>query len=490
MQNKPAVIPELLLTAEKEKPCLIEGKITLTYGELDNLSSGCANLLVSRGAQRGDRVVLFLPNCWQFVVAMYGAIKLGAICVPLDYRSTEKEVQVFLKDSDPRVSVVSVEKSNYFKGDKIEVDPDASLEQTAGKFETCMPEPSDPALILYTGGTTGSPKGVVLTHSNVIHVLSSLSKAWSLRKGEEVFAQFLPMTHSGGLNCNLNSSLFNGGTTVIMCRFDSSDLLRLVERHKVTSFAGVPTVYKSLVRALDTDTADTSSLRLCFSSGAALSPETAESFRRKTGLTINVGWGLTEASPQLAVAPLGAYKQNYAGLPIEGTNVMAFDESGKPLPAGETGELGAKGPQVMSGYFRNEIETQKVFTSDGWLLTGDLGYVGEDGIYIMGRKKEAINTGGYKVWPSEIEAVLLENEHVLEAAVVGVDDEYYGETVKAFVVPKSQISEEELALFCRGRLSSYKVPRRFEFRTFLPKSSVGKILKRSLLQDSGLEPSK
>ena len=219
----------------------------------------------------------------------------------------------------------------------------------------------------------------MLTHSNVIHVLSSLSKAWSLRKGEEVFAQFLPMTHSGGLNCNLNSSLFNGGTTVIMRRFDASDLLRLVERHRVTAFAGVPTAYKSLVRALDIVTVDTSSLRLCFSSGAALSPETVESFRRKTGLTINVGWGLTEASPQLAVAPLGTYKQNYVGLPIVGTKITAFDESGKPLPVGEIGELGAKGPQVMSGYFRNEVETKKVFTRDGWLLTGDLGYVGRTG---------------------------------------------------------------------------------------------------------------
>ncbi|MDG6997291.1 MAG: AMP-binding protein [Nitrososphaerota archaeon] len=483
---QPATLPEMLLIEDRTRTCLIDGRKTLTYGELDSQSSDVAALLESLGVRKGDRVVLFLPNCWQFVVAMYGILKLGAICVPLDFRSTEREVQFFSQNSKSSISIVSVSKSGYLTGRKIEVEPESAEKITpaSSTHPTGTLRSEDPALLLYTGGTTGFPKGVVLTHRNVLHVLSGLSKAWQLREDREVFAQFLPMTHSGGLNCNLNSALFSGGATVIMHRFDSTELLNLVEKHGVTAFSGVPTVYNSLIRAPELNTRNLSSLRLCFSSGAALSPETANTFKEKTGITINVGWGLTEASPQLAVAPLGVFKQSYVGIPLDETEIVALDESHRPLPSGQTGELAAKGPQVMSGYFENAEETSKVFTSDGWLLTGDLGYVGSDGVYLLGRKKEAINTGGYKVWPSEVESLLLENEHVLEAAVVGISDDYYGETVKAFVVSKSPVSEEELTRFCRARLSSYKVPRKIEFRTSLPKSSVGKILRRALQEES------
>ena len=483
MQSRPAVLPQLLLTAEKRKLCLIDGEKTLSYMELDSETSNFAHSLESLGVRKGDRVALFLPNCWQHVVSMYGALKLGAICVPLDYRSTQREIEFFLQNSKPTISIVSSSKSDLFPSNKIEVNPDSNspISESFDSTQEHTVQQHDPALLLYTGGTTGFPKGVVLTHGNIIHVLSGLSNAWRLRKGEEIFAQFLPMTHSGGLNCNLNSALYNGGTTLILRRFEASALLEQVERLGITAFSGVPTIYNSLIRAPDIENRDLSSLRLCFSSGAPLSPETADTFRKKTGITINVGWGLTEASPQLTVAPLGIYRQNYVGIPIEDTQVVALDEALNRLPFGEIGELAARGPQVMSSYHENEEETRKVFTRDGWLLTGDFGYVGTDGVYLIGRKKEVINTGGYKVWPSEVEGVLLENELVLEACVVGVRDDYYGEAVKAFIVAKSAMSEQEILGFCKKRLSSYKVPKHIEFRTSLPKSSVGKILRRSLL---------
>lgn len=486
-----ATVHSLLSRPPREKLCVVQGEVSLTYGEVDEQSDLFAGIVKSHGAGEKDRVLIFLPNCWQFVVAMYAVLKSGAICVPMDYRSSQREVEFFMDNSRASLLITNQSKSEFIPAEvnQITIDTESTTLRMHAEANNTAPNEygsaEDAAVILYTGGSTGLPKGVMLSHKNILSVLSGLSAAWGMRKEEEIFAQFLPMTHSGGLNCGLNSAIFNSGTTVIMRKFEPTVLLELVEKHGITAFAGVPTIFNALLRTEGLGRRNLSSLRICFSAGATLSPETAKSFKEKTGITINVGWGLTEASPQLTVAPLGVFKPDYVGLPLPDTRITALDEAQKVMPAGSVGELAAKGPQVMIGYWENEIETRNTITSEGWLLTGDFGYVVDDGVYIVGRKKDVINSGGYKIWPSEIESVLLENDKVLEVAVIGTRDELFGEALKAFVVPRSPMSKEELESFCRERLPGYKVPKRFEFRESLPKSSLGKILHRRLEEESG-----
>ncbi len=341
----------------------------------------------------------------------------------------------------------------------------------------------DPACILFTGGTTGLSKGAVLTHRNINAVLSGISSIWMLRHFEETFAQILPMTHSGGLNCGANCAIFNGSKTVILRKFDPTQLLDLIEKHRVSVVAGVPTVYSALIHEPSMSSQrDLSSLRICLSSGAPLSEEIASRFQNMTGVKIVVGWGLTEASPQLTMcAPNTDFRPNYVGKPLPNTQVAALDETQDLLPMGNVGELAAKGPQIMREYWMNDEETKKVFTGDGWLRTGDIGSVSSEGVYLLGRKKDVINSAGFKIWPHEVESVLLENDEVREAAVVGVNDPDRGEIAVAFVVLKNEkITEEELKEFCKSRLTTYKVPRKFVFVESLPKSSVGKVLHRVL----------
>jgi long-chain acyl-CoA synthetase len=306
---------------------------------------------------------------------------------------------------------------------------------------------------------------------------------WKLRRLEETFAQILPMTHSGGLNCGANCSIFNGSKSVILRRFDPAQLLDLIEKYHVSVMAGVPTVYSALIHDPSMSSKrGLSSLRICLSSGAPLSEEIATRFQNMTGMKIVVGWGLTEASPQLTMCtPDTGFRPNYVGKPLPNTQVVAIDEAQNLLPMGCVGELAAKGPQVMKEYWMNDEETKKVFTEDGWLRTGDTGSISSDGVYLLGRKKDVIDSAGFKIWPHEVESVLLENDRVREAAVVGADDPDRGEIVVAFVVLKNEkIKEEDLKEFCKSRLTTYKVPRKFVFVESLPKSSVGKVLHRVL----------
>lgn len=480
--------------APRERICLVDESRTLSYGEVETETSELASLLLEEyGVREGDRIALFLPNCWQFVVSFYATLKAGAIVVPIDFRSSKREFDFFLENSGASILFIEVSKESYLFENPprckiVRVDSESRKKVLTGKASPLVSSPHSQGgmmCILYTGGTTGISKGAELTHENFLSVLSGLARAWNLRRnGEETFAQFLPMTHSGGLNCNLNSGLYCSGKTILMRKFDPKRLLQLIERHNITAFAGVPTVFNALSKEPDLEKIDISSLRICFSSGALLSKEIADAFQKKTGISINVGWGLTEASPQLTVVPLErGYIPNHVGIPLLGTEIVAVDETTqKPLPNGSIGELAAKGPQIMRGYWNNSVETSKVFTSQGFLLTGDIGYVSADGVYLLGRKKDQINSGGYKIWPHEVESVLMENEHVQEVAVVGIPDPVYGETVKAFIVLKSPASKEELRAFCKARLSGFKVPKSFEFMDALPKSSVGKILHRALRQ--------
>ncbi len=485
MRVNSILLHEILRRGDPKSVCIIdtyEGK-TLSYEELYCAASQFADHLRGLGVKLGDRVGILLPNGWRFATSLYAVSMCGGIAVPIDYRSSDREVESYLKDSGASLVVCSFER-HVDASAGIRVAEFLENNGDGGASAACdsWVEAED-ACIFYTGGTTGIPKGVVLTHKNILTVLRGLSVAWGLRQREEVFIQVLPMTHSGGLNCCFNTAIYSGGRCVIMRRFNPEELLRYIEEYRVSVLVGVPTIYGELVRKLATSYWDVGSLRVCFSSGAPIPEKVAREFERLTGVVVNVGWGLTEASPQLTVSPLGVFKPNYVGVPISGADVAAFDGDTR-LPMGAVGELGAKGEQVMKGYWNNREETIKVFNSSGYLLTGDVGYVLPEGVYLLGRRKNLINTGGYKVWPHEVEHAIMENPHVKEAAVIGVEDEKYGEVVKAFVVTDGKITQEELRAFCRTLLAGYKVPRIIEFREELPKSSVGKILHRALKEES------
>ncbi len=447
-------------------------------------------MLIEKGVKPGDRVLLFLPNSWHLAADFFGALKAGAIATLIDFRSSQRELNFFFKDSDPAFSFIDVSKKDWVTGHEFfqPVDTKSNDLEVVNYGKTPFAHnnsPDDVACIIYTGGTTGRSKGAMITHRNFEAVLSGLSVAWELKKNQEIVGQILPMTHSGGLNCGLNISLFVGGTTVLMRKFEPATFCQAVEKYGITVFAGVPSIYTALVSSPDFSHFNLSSLRICFCSGAPLPSEVASKFNEKTGKTVNVGWGLTEASPQLTVAPLGVFRPNYVGVPIPNTQVSTVDENGKCTEESMEGELAARGPQVMKGYWNNVQETERVFTKDGFLKTGDMGMVKTDGVYIYGRKKDQINSGGYKIWPHEVESVLMENNGVREVAVIGIYDPLFGEAVKAFIVRnRSTLNDDELRSFCRDKLASYKIPKYFEYVEALPKSSVGKILHRELKEMS------
>lgn len=442
-----------------------------------------SHLVSNLRMRKGDRVTILLRSDWRFVISLYAVIKGGGIAVPVDFRSSPGEYQYIVDNTGAEIQVLESGKENFASQscrETVLLDDKPEFMESASIPYFPEADPEDTAVIFYTGGTTGFPKGVPLSHRNILHVLKSLADAWKLERGKERFVQFLPMTHSGGFNCSMNTCLYTGGTAIIMDRFSPEGLLENIEKYKATVIVGVPTVYSSLVKNTELKSSDVSSIKVFFSSGAKLPENIEGAFFKETGKHITVGWGLTEASPQLTVSPLDTFMENYVGKPLPGTKVVSVDDSGKILPKGEIGVLAARGRQVMTGYWRNGERNLTVFTRDGYLLTGDLGYVGDDGVYLMGRTKDVIISGGYKIWRAEVENTLMEHECVGETAVIGVNDSIYGETVKAFIVPRCETSSDEIATFCRSRISAYKVPRVIEFRSELPKSSLGKILHKVL----------
>lgn len=475
---------EIIYEAKRDNIAIIdlEQDKVLEYSDLIYYIEGFASFLKEEfHVSKGQRIAIYLPNSWQYVICFYACSLLDCIAVPIDHRLTKVETEFIIRDCSPSLLI---QDGSLSVSQKIE---NLTIELKSRDIPTKRPSlnpgrlSNEPLCILYTGGTTGTQKGALLSHKNILSVLANLATHWQLKRDSEMFLQFLPLTHSGGLNCCLNSSLFCGGTTVIMRKFEALKVIDTIEKYRITVMPAVPTVYNELVKCDQLTKKDISSLRIAFSSGAALPKVTAVRFKEATGITINVGWGLTEASPQLTVCQLGVYKENLVGLPLPGTEIVCLDEQRRKIGKNEIGELAAKGPQVMIGYWNRPEENKNVFTHDGYLLTGDIGYIDDEGlVYVLGRKKNLINTGGYKVWPEEVEQVLLEHPKVKEAAVIGVPDEKYGEVVKAFVVLHEQVTEEELINFCRQRLASYKLPKKIEFVDTIPKSSVGKILRRLL----------
>ncbi|RNF38240.1 long-chain-fatty-acid--CoA ligase [Planococcus salinus] len=469
-----------------------------TYSELAERINKAANLFASEGVGKGDRVALMLPNCPQYPISFYGAIACGATIVQLNPMFQSAELLHILNDSEAKALVILDRLLPMFESIKDQtsvstvISVDLSSDYAEGvsserPSEIAIDPATDVAVLQYTGGTTGLPKGAMLTHRNI--AANTLQSAATTRvqteKGKERVLTISPLFHVYGMTSGMSVTFYNGGNMILVPKFDVEQVVNVIEQTRPTAFPGVPTMYIALIDYYKKKKFDLSCLSSCTSGSAPLPLEVLNRFNEVTGTTVAEGYGLSEASPVTHRNPVGGLQKNGSiGIPLPNTDAKIVDVATgqQSLPVGEVGELIIQGPQVMKGYWNNPEETAQAIR-DGWLFTGDLAKMDEDGFfYIVGRKKEMILASGFNVYPIEVENVLYSHPAVLEAAVFGAPDEYRGETVRAVVVLKEgqQATEQELMEFCRSQLSAYKVPTDLLFADELPKTAVGKILKRAL----------
>ncbi len=494
----------------------------LTYGEVNALADRFAGGLAALGIRPGDRVAIHLPNCPQFPVAFYGALKAGAVAVPVNPLYKGTDLAGILRDSEARLLVTLTKLYPSVREVRGEVPLEHVVvtgikeylprrlrllftlfkEKKEGhafpKGADAIPfqgflrrgvhvgggarEPWDVAVLQYTGGTTGVPKAAMLTHRNLVaNALQAISWFPSLRYGEEVFAAVLPFFHVYGLPCVLNVSTALAASMVLFPQFQAREVLAGVARHRVTFFPGVPAMYVAMSHLKDLSRYPLGSVRLFFTGAAPMPVEVKERFERLSGGSVVEGYGLSEASPVTHANPgYGRHKPGSIGLPLPDTEARIVDlETGeRELPPGEEGELVVRGPQVMKGYWNRPEETAAALRG-GWLHTGDVARMDADGyFYIVDRKKDVVIVGGFNVYPREIEELLYQHPAVKEAAVVGVSHPLRGEVLVAYVVPRQPVTPAEVLAFCRDRLPPYKVPRRVRIVDVIPKTLVGKPLRR------------
>lgn len=484
----------------------------ITYAGLQSQVEELAAALEGLGVKKGDRVAIHLPNCPQFPIAFYAALSLGAIAIPCNPMYVARELTHQLNDSEtetiitltsfykmikelqPKTTLKNIIAVNL-EEDSVKIETDdysfASLMKEYGGKQAQPVEvlPEDRAAFMYTGGATGVSKGAILQHRHLLANALQL-KAWApdLKNGEEIFLSVLPLYHSYGLTLALNLPVLTGNKMVLLPRFELRSVLQTIDREKPTRFPGVPTMYVAINNAPDLHEYDLSSIKVCNSGAAPLPVKVQEVFEKITGGKLTEGYGLSEASPVTHSNPIyGKNVPGSIGLPIPDTEMKIVDiETGDTeLPIGESGELCVRGPQVMEGYLNMPEETAQSLR-DGWLYTGDIAKVDEEGYtYIVDRKKDMVIAGGYNIFPRDIEEVLYTHPKIKEAAVAGISDPYRGETLKAYVVLKEgeTLTEEEVIEFCKENLAAYKVPKLVEFRTELPKTMVGKILRRALREE-------
>ncbi|AGX05760.1 acyl-CoA synthase [Bacillus sp. NRRL B-14911] len=504
-----------------------------TFKEVYEQALKLASYLQGLGIEKGDRVAIMLPNTPQSVISYYGILIAGGVVVQTNPLYMEREIEYQMKDSGakaiitldilfPRVSkavpkteikhiivtavkdalpfpknlvypyiqkkqygiVVNVKhEGNNHLLKEILKRPIGSLKEHSFDYE------EDIALLQYTGGTTGFPKGVMLTHRNLVSN-ASMCQAWlyKCRRGEEIVLGLLPFFHVYGMTTVMILSIMQAYKMVLLPKFDAETTLKTIQKQRPTLFPGAPTIYIGLLNHPDLQKYDLSSIDSCISGSAPLPVEVQQRFEEVTGGKLVEGYGLTESSPVTHSNYLWDRPRvkGSIGVPWPDTDAAVFSmENGEKLPPGEVGEIAVKGPQVMKGYWNRPEDTAQTLR-DGWLLTGDLGYMDESGyFYVVDRKKDMIIAGGFNIYPREIEEVIYEHPGVQEVVAAGIPDPYRGETVKAYIVMKEghEASEEELNDFARKHLAAYKVPRIYEFRSELPKTAVGKILRRALVEE-------
>jgi long-chain acyl-CoA synthetase len=503
-----------------EKTAIAYFERELTYAELDSLSNQFAGALAALGVKKGDRVAVFLPNIPQFVIAYFGALKAGAVSTTISPLHKEREVEYQLTDSEaeaivaldslhpivekvwPKTSLKNVIITSLEEyASKTTASP-STLEQKPNghSFQELLKEKGskplkvdinpeeDLAALQYTGGTTGTAKGAMLTHLNLVSNALTFAAWIKGEMAEETFLTALPLFHIYGLTTSMNVPISLAAKMVLLPRFEPIKALETIQRHKVTVFCGVPTMYSILLANPELGKFDLTSIRVCISGASPLPPQVQKKFMDITGGFLAEGYGLTEASPVTHCSPVDktmrTVRLGSIGLPLPDTAARIVDvETGeKTLGAGETGELAVKGPQVMRGYWRNPKETALVLR-DGWLLTGDIAKIDRDGyFYITDRKKDLIKYKDYSVYPRELEDVIYEHPAVKLCAVVGKPDLMVGEIPKAFAVLKdgAKATEAEIMAFANEKVAPYKAVREVEFRKELPVSAVGKVLRRVL----------
>ncbi|MFF5075616.1 long-chain fatty acid--CoA ligase [Actinoplanes sp. NPDC000266] len=472
---------------------------TWTYAEVDAEANRVADLLAAHGVEPGDRVALSCPNLAWYPIVYYGALKAGAVVVPVNVLLKRQEIAYQLADSGA--------KAFFCFGPTAGSEGRAAFEMTYGcehffaigeeglesladwspVFETVLRSEIDPAMILYTSGTSGRPKGAVLSHSNLLFNVTAADMLLSNSPRRDVHLVVLPLFHSFGTTVNLNAGFASASTLVMMPRFDAAAALEALVKHEVTFFAGVPTMYWALLNALD-DGVDAEAvgrnLRVAVSAGSALPVTIIEEVRKRFGVTVLESYGLSETSPAATITRPGEPpRPGSVGVPIWGVDVKLVDENDVTVEGPDRiGEIVIRGHNVMLGYHHRPEETAHALRG-GWMHTGDLGRRDSDGwYYLVDRLKDMIIRGGYNVYPREIEEVLAQHPQVSMAAVIGVPDPALGEEIKAVVVrrPGATVTEEELVAWGRDRMAAYKYPRIVEFTGAIPLTATGKPLKRAL----------
>ncbi len=529
LQYEKITMPQALTRSVNQFPdktALIFIDSRISYKQLDDRVNRFANALIDLGVKPGDKVAMLMPNMPQLVAATYGAWRAGAVVIMNNPLYTDKELEyqfnnsessflitldllgprmIALKPKTPIKHIVVAHIRDHLRFPKKQLlpivakDKHRNIPPTPNVYEWMdvlkkypATNPNIPvdfeslASLQYTGGTTGVSKGVMLTHANLVkNVQQTLAFFPGFNRGGNTLLGTLPFFHSFGLTTCMNISIWMGWTDVLIPRPEPEALLEAVHKYKVNFFPAVPTMYVGVLNHPKASQYNLTSIKGCFSGAAPLPIEVIKEFESKTGSQICEGYGLSETSPVATTNPFGGVtKVGSVGLPVPDTDIKIVDliDGQKEMPVGESGEIIIKGPQVTSGYYKMPEETA-IAIRDGWLYTGDIGKMDEDGyFYIVDRKKDMIIAGGYNIYPREIDEVLFEHPKILEACAVGIPDPYRGETVKAFVVlkPGETMTAEEVIKYCQEKLAKYKVPKMVEFMTSLPKSGVGKILRKEL----------
>lgn len=512
-----------------EKPAFTALGKTITYGELDKYSSVFANFLKRKtDLQPGDRIAIQLPNLLQFPVVTLGALKAGLILVNTNPLYTAREMRHQFSDSGAKAVVILANFCDKLEGILAETDIKTIITTEAGdmlhplqrflvnkaaryikrmvpaynlpaetrwvdifKGNNSGPQlppqayNNDIAIILYTGGTTGLAKGAMLTHKNLLSNMMQLRAVSKpvIKDGQDTIIAPLPLYHTYAFMFHCLTMMYAGNHNVLIPNpRDIDDLVKVMRNVKVNGFLGINTLYLALCRHKDIGKVDFSDMRFSGAGGMALTVSVAKDWKRITGCDVFEGYGLTECSPVVTVNPPGKIKLGTVGPAVPQTELKVVDDDGKDLAQGEKGELWVRGPQVMKGYWQNEAATHEAITTDGWFKTGDYAKIDADGyVSIVDRKKDMINVSGFNVFPSEVEEVVNAHPDVFESAVIGIPNEKSGELVKLFVVRRNNsLTEEKLRAYCKESLTAYKVPKIVEFVNDLPKSNIGKILRREL----------
>ena len=515
-----------------ERPAYSNMGKVLTYAEVDELTKALAAYLVhGAGLKAGDRIAIMMPNLLQYPIALFGALRAGLIVVNTNPLYTDRELEHQLKDSQASAIVILANFAHTLENVLDEVNlktiitteigdllgfPKALLvnsvvkyvkkmvppfklpeaikfnqvirlgKQYAVNFQDANPSHEDLAFLQYTGGTTGVAKGAMLSHRNMLANMLQAA-AWTakdLQTGQEVFITALPLYHVFALTANALFALELGAKNILITNpRDLPALIKELQREPFTFISGVNTLFNAMLHAKDIDKVDFSKLKVTLGGGMAVQRPVAERWKALTGVTLLEAYGLTETSPAVCINPVDLQDFNgMIGLPIPSTEISIHDEYGQELAIGQTGELWVRGPQVMQGYWQRPDETAKVMPGDGWLRTGDVAVVNEQGfVKLVDRIKDMVLVSGFNVYPNEVEDVLAGHPKVLEAGVIGIKDEHSGEVVKAFVVKKDEsLTAQELMDYCHQNLSRYKCPKQIVFVDSLPKSNVGKILRKEL----------